>query len=140
MLSSEVGELPADFLTLGDLWAAWKAQHCRVPDRHERGKPFVEYDWQFWISAHRGQIRPDVVFDPESPPLNQAFVYRRDQTIAPQKAGKGPWTASDVCLAAVGPSEFCGFAEPGDVPVVFHRREVRQGRGFLRATSDRRSD
>lgn len=115
MLSSEVGLLPADFLTLADLWAAWKAQHCRVPDRHERGKPFVEYDWQFWVNAHRGQVRPDAEFDPAEPPLNQAFVFRRDQTIGPQKSGKGPWTATDVCVAAVGPSEFCGFAESGDV-------------------------
>lgn len=115
MRSSEVGELPADFLTLGDLWSAWITQHCRVPDRHERGKPFVEYDWQFWCTAHLGQVRPGATFDAERPPLNQAFVFRRGQVIAPQKIGKGPWTACHVCLDAVGPAEFAGWASEGDV-------------------------
>lgn len=114
MHSSEVGALPADFLTLGDLWSSWIERHCRVPDRFERGKPFTEYDWQFWCTAHHGQIRPGVVFDPVKPLLNQAFVFRRSQIIAPQKMGKGPWTACHIALAAVGPSEFCGFAQAGD--------------------------
>ena len=113
MLSSDVGEV--DFPTLGDLWSAWIEAHCRIPDRHERGRPFVEYDWQFWITANEGRIRPDAVFDPARPPLNQAFVFRRSQVIAPQKIGKGPWTAAHVCNDAVGPSEFAGWAVEGDV-------------------------
>lgn len=112
MLSSEVGTV--DFPTLGDLWSAWIEQHCRIPDRIERGKPFREYDWQFWITANEGRIRPDATFEPAAPPLNQAFVYRRMQTIAPQKIGKGPWTAAHICLEAVGPSEFAGWAIEGD--------------------------
>lgn len=112
MHSSSVGVV--DFPTLGDLWSAWIEQHCRVPDRHERGKPFREYDWQFWCTANHGRVREDAVFDPDQPPLNQAFEYRRSQVIAPQKMGKGPWTAARVCLAAVGPSEFAGWAEAGD--------------------------
>lgn len=114
MHSHDVGELPADFKTLGDLWSAWMERHCRVPDRHERGKPFREYDWQFWCTAHHGQVRPDATFDPKQPPLNQAFVFRRSQVIAPQKMGKGPWTAARICCAAVGPSEFAGWASDGD--------------------------
>lgn len=108
-------EFVVDFPTLGDLWSAWIERHCRVPDRHERGKPFREYDWQFWCTAKEGQVRPDAAFDPDAPPLNQAFVYRRSQVIAPQKIGKGPWRAAHVALAAVGPSEFCGWSEAGDV-------------------------
>ena len=107
-------EFRVDFPTLGDLWSGWIEQHCRVPDRHERGKPFREYDWQFWCTANEGRIRPGVVYDPDDPPLNQAFAYRRSQVIAPQKTGKGPWRAAHVALAAVGPSEFGGFAEQGD--------------------------
>ena len=113
MHSSDVGVV--DFPTLGDLWSAWIERHCRVPDRHERGKPFREYDWQFWNTANHGRVRPEVRFDPDRPPLNQAFVYRRSQVIAPQKIGKGPWTASRICLCAVGPSEFSGWAVDGDV-------------------------
>lgn len=113
MHSSDVGVV--DFPTLGDLWSAWMERHCRVPDRHERGKPFREYDWQYWITANEGRIRLDATFDPAAPPMNQAFVYRRSQTIAPQKIGKGPRTAARVTLCAVGPSEFAGWARSGDV-------------------------
>lgn len=107
-------DFEVDFPTLGFLWTAWKAQHCRVPDRHERGKPFVEYPWQEWCTANRGRIRPDAVHDSARPLRNQAFVYRRWQVIAPQKMGKGPMTATDAALSACGPSEFCGWAKAGD--------------------------
>lgn len=100
--------------TLGHLWSAWIERHCKVPDRHERGKPFVEYDWQFWCTANEGRIREDAAFDPAAPPLNQAFTYRRSLVIGPQKIGKGPWRAAHVALAAVGPSEFAGWASAGD--------------------------
>lgn len=107
-------EYVVDFPTLGDLWSSWIEQHCHVPDRHERGAPFREYDYQFWCTANIGRIREGVTFDPASPPLNQAFTYRRWQVIAPQKAGKGPWTAARAILAAVGPVEFAGWAVEGD--------------------------
>lgn len=109
-----VPEFVVDFPTLGDLWSSWIEQHCRVPDRHERGKPFREYDYQFWCTANIGRIRPDAVHDPARPLLNQAFVYRRWQKIGPQKLGKGPWVAAHVIRAAVGPSEFAGWAVDGD--------------------------
>lgn len=112
MLSHDVGVV--DFPTLGDLWSAWMEQHCRVPDRHERGKSFREYDWQFWCTANHGRVREDAKHDPERPLLNQAFTFRRSQVIAPQKAGKGPWTAARISLCAVGPSEFIGWATTGD--------------------------
>jgi len=107
-------EFVVDFPTLGDLWSAWIERHCRVPDRHERGKAFREYDWQFWCTANHGRVRPEAAHDPDAPLLNQAFTYRRSQVIAPQKMGKGPWTAARACLAAVGPSEFGGWAVEGD--------------------------
>lgn len=107
-------EFVVDFPTLGDLWSAWIERHCRVPDRHERGRPFREYDYQFWCTANHGRVRPDAVHDPDAPLLNQAFYHRRSQVIAPQKIGKGPWTAAHVCRAAVGPTEFAGWAEAGD--------------------------
>ena len=52
-------EFVVDFPTLVDLWSAWIEQHCRVPDRHQRGAPFREYDWQFWCTANDGRIRED---------------------------------------------------------------------------------
>ena len=103
-----------NFPTLGDLWSAWIEQHCRVPDRHQRGAPFREYDFQFEVTCQIGRIRPGIVQDPEQPLLNQAFVWRRWQLIGPQKIGKGPWVAAHVCRAAVGPTEFDGWAVEGD--------------------------
>ena len=113
-LSPVASEWSVDFPTLGDLWSAWIERHCRVPDRHERGKPFREYDYQFWCTANIGRVRPDATHDPDAPLLNQAFWSRQSQVIGPQKIGKGPWVAAHVALAAVGPSEFGGWAEDGD--------------------------
>ena len=103
-----------DFPTLGDIADAWITQHARVPDRFERGKPFVQADWQFWCTANHYRIRDDAEWIPDRPLLNQAFVYRRSQIIGPQKLGKGPWSAGIVALEAVGPVIFGGWAGKGD--------------------------
>ena len=103
-----------DFPTLADLWDPWITQHCRIPDGYQRGQPFVQSDWQFWASANLGRIRAGMEW--LGKPLgNQAFQYRRGQVIAPQKTGKGPWSAAMVCVQAVGPAEFDGWAKAGDV-------------------------
>jgi hypothetical protein len=47
--------------------------------------------------------------------LNQAFYYRQTLIVAPQKTGKGPWSAASVAFEACGPSVFGGWAEDGDV-------------------------
>lgn len=49
------------------------------------------------------------------PLLNQAFVYRRTLTVAPQKTGKGPMSAAFVAYEACGPSVFAGWAEDGEI-------------------------
>ena len=131
-------EFLVDFATLGDLADAWITRHCRVPDGFARGRPMKLADWQFWVCANRYRIREDAVFvDPEHvgelleliasgelddeisnedlPLLNQAFFYRRTLTVAPQKTGKGPMSASFVAFEACGPSVFAGWAGAGDV-------------------------
>jgi hypothetical protein len=113
VISDHVGKV--DFPTLGDLIDGWLEQHCRVPDGFDRGKPFHQYDWQFWCTANHYRIREDAKWIPERPLLNQAFVYRRSQVVAPQKTGKGPWTAGLVTAEAVGPTVFGGWARAGDV-------------------------
>lgn len=104
-----------DFPTLGDLVDGWIGQHCLVPDGFLRGKPFKEYDWQFWCTANHYRVREDATWLPERPLLNQAFVYRRSQVVAPQKMGKGPWSATITATEAVGPCLFGGWAKAGDV-------------------------
>jgi len=56
-------------------------------------RTFRQYDWQFWCTAHHYRIREDATYDPDDPPMNQAFVYRLTQVFAPQKTGKGPMAA-----------------------------------------------
>lgn len=131
-------EFLVDFPTLGDLADAWITRHCRVPDGFARGRPMKLADWQFWVCANRYRIREEAVFvDPQHvgelleliasgelddeisnedlPLLNQAFFYRRTLTVAPQKTGKGPMSASFVAFEACGPSVFAGWAVDGDV-------------------------
>lgn len=110
----EPAEFVVDFPTLGDLIDAWVKQHCRVPDGFARKKPFEMADWQFWITANHYRVRPDAVWNPDRPLLNQAFHYRRSQVVAPQKTGKGPWSATITCVEAVGPSLFGGWARAGE--------------------------
>ena len=52
-----MSEFVVDFPTLGDLADQWIERHCRVPDRFERGKPFRQYDWQFWCTANHLRVR-----------------------------------------------------------------------------------
>lgn len=113
MISDRVGVV--DFPTLGDLVDGWIEQHCRVPQGFKRGKPFHEYDWQFWCTANHYRVREDAEWIPEGPLLSQAFVYRRSQVVAPQKTGKGPWTACLTAAEAVGSSLFGGWADRHDV-------------------------
>lgn len=108
-------EFLVDFPTLGDLIDGWVKQHCRVPDGFSRGKPFENADWQFWIAANHYRVRDDAEWIPEQPVLNQAFTYRRSQVVAPQKTGKGPWSATITAAEAVGPCLFGGWAKAGDV-------------------------
>lgn len=117
-----MSEYVVDFPTLGDLGNAWITRHCRVPDGFTRGKPFELADWQFWCHANRYRVREDAMFVPpervgpdEPPILNQAFFYRMTLIVAPQKTGKGPFSASQVAFEACGPSVFAGWAEGGEV-------------------------
>ncbi|NEW40792.1 terminase [Nocardia cyriacigeorgica] len=94
---------------------AWVKRHCCIPDGFRRGAEFEWSDWQFWCGANYYRVRPDAQWESDDQPLfNQAFTYRRAQIVAPQKTGKGPWSASATCLEAVGPSQFLGWAGKGD--------------------------
>jgi hypothetical protein len=86
-----------------------------IPGGFKRGKPFRQYDWQFWCTANHYRIREDAKYDPDDPPMNQAFVYRLTQVIAPQKTGKGPWAACLDVRRGGRPELFGGWAKRGDV-------------------------
>jgi hypothetical protein len=111
-----------DFPTL---WVvpAWIEQHCIIPDGFRKGRPFTMYDWQLWVTVNHYRIRtgaaqnPDFLAgDPDAlPVLTAAFHFRRTQVIAPQKTGKGPWSAAIVCAEAVGPVLFYDWAKVNDI-------------------------
>lgn len=113
MQSEAVGSV--DFPTLGDLADAWIERHCVIPGGFKKGRPFKQYDWQFWCTANHYRVREDAKHDPENPPMNQAFTYRLTQVVAPQKTGKGPLAACLTAYAAVGPELFGGWAKGGEV-------------------------
>lgn len=112
MRSTEVGVV--DFPTLGHLLDGWYEAHCRVPAGFARGEAFKQADWQFWCTSNFYRVRPEAEWIPERPLLNQAFVYRRGQIVAPQKTGKGPESAAITAGEAVGPTVFGGWARRGD--------------------------
>lgn len=103
-----------DFPTLGWLVADWTTQHCVVPDGFQRGEPFVPYPWQLWACVNHYRVKADAKWVPARPILAPSFEYRRSQVVAPQKTGKGPWSATIVLAEAVGPVVFCGWARAGD--------------------------
>jgi hypothetical protein len=107
------------------LWVvpAWIEHHCVIADGFLKGRPFKMYDWQLWVTLNHYRIKdgveqnPDYLAgDPEARPiLSAAFQHRRTQVIAPQKTGKGPWSATIVCGEAVGPVLFLDWAKAGDM-------------------------
>lgn len=105
-----------DFPTL---WvaAAWIERHCIIPDGFRKGDAFRHYDWQLWCTLNHYRVKPGAApFDKDGYPTRAAaFFYRRSQIVAAQKTGKGPYTACLVCLEAVGPALFAGWAEGGEI-------------------------
>lgn len=99
------------------LWVAleWITEHCVIPDGFDAGKPFIPADWQAWGYANHYRIKPDAVMLNGRPTGAPAFFNRRSQWVMPQKAGKGPGTAAQVCLEGVGPALFHGWGEGGEV-------------------------
>lgn len=101
--------------TLGYLLAAWVAAHCVIPDGFRRGEPFVVSDWQLdWYLNHY-RVQAKAKWRPEKPMLASAFYYRRSQLVRPQKAGKNPLIASQICAEGVGPVLFRGWATGREV-------------------------
>jgi hypothetical protein len=100
---------PTLFITID-----WVGAHCVVPDGFRRGAPFEMYPWQEWCTLNHYRVRETAEWIPEQPLLSTAFHNRRSLIIAPQKAGKGPWSATGVAIEAVGPALFAGWAGKGD--------------------------
>jgi hypothetical protein len=94
------------------MWVAleWIEAHCIVPDGFRKGQPFKLYRYQGEYLANFYLVRGDAPWVPANPVLAPAFVYRRGLLVGPQKVGKNPLIATQVCLEGAGPSLFAGFA------------------------------
>lgn len=99
-----------DFPTL---WVAidWTEAHCIVPDRDQKGRPFIHYEYQLWFSVNWYRVKPKATVGQ----LATAFHSRRAQLVGPQKYGKGPIAAALVVAQARGPVVFDGWAVGGEV-------------------------
>lgn len=89
---------------------AWVEAHCVVPDGFERGRPFTLTPEQGAFLANHYDVRADA----ELGQLAPAFTYRRSQLVRSQKWGKSPLAAAMICLEAVGPALFAGWADGGE--------------------------
>lgn len=113
-----------DFPTLFVV-AAWIQRHCIIPDGFRKGRPFRMYDWQLWCTLNHYRIKPQarqdrdfLAGDPDAIPIRSAaFHYRRSQVVAPQKTGKGPWSAAWVAAEGLGPVLFLDWAGENDAYV-----------------------
>ena len=92
----------------------WIEHHCVVPDGFRRGDAMRLYDWQAWCTLNHYRVREDAEWQPQNPLRSTAFFYRRSLIIAPQKSGKGPWSAAGVALEGAGPALFAGWAGKDD--------------------------
>ncbi|MFG3492994.1 hypothetical protein [Streptomyces sp. NPDC047972] len=103
-------EFVVDFPTL---WIVpdWIEAHCPVPDGFRQGEDLELYPWQLWCTVNHYRVRPGASVGQLAP----AFHYRRSQIVAPQKTGKGPWSATVTLAEAAGPVVFNGWARGGEV-------------------------
>ncbi|MES2210972.1 MAG: hypothetical protein V4515_12445 [Chloroflexota bacterium] len=93
---------------------SWIEQHCVIPDGFRAGAPFRLYDEQLRFFAGFYLVRGDAVWVPEAPILGPAFVHSRGLIVAPQKWGKNPMGAAQICAEAEGPALFAGWAGKDD--------------------------
>ncbi|PRX90834.1 hypothetical protein [Allonocardiopsis opalescens] len=103
-------EFVVDFPTL---WIVpeWIEAHCPVPGGFRAGEDLELYRWQLWCTVSHYRVRPTAVVGQ----LATAFHCRRSLVVAPQKTGKGPWSAFISLAEAVGPVVFAGWAVGGEV-------------------------
>ncbi|WP_431772192.1 hypothetical protein [Streptomyces cucumeris] len=107
-------EFVVDFPTL---WVVpyWIEEHCPVPDGFRQGERMELYPWQLWCTVNHYRVKPTATRMPNGQPRGvTAFHYRRSQIVAPQKTGKGPWSATIVLAESRGPVLFAGWAQGGE--------------------------
>jgi hypothetical protein len=108
---------PGEYPTLGWLVGEWIEAYCIVPSGPLVGQPFLltGEQWDHLLQLYR--LRPDA----EPGWGSEAFRYVGAQLIRPQKWGKDPLGAANICVQAAGPVRFAGWdagGEPVGAPVL----------------------
>lgn len=86
---------------------------CVIPDGEFAGEPFILSDEQLEFVLGFYELRVDAEVDRRKP--SRAFVHTRGgQLVAPQKWGKGPFSAAMIIAEAAGPVLFDGWDAVGD--------------------------
>ena len=88
----------------------WIEHHCVVPDGFRKGAPFKLYSYQGTFLANFYLVRGDAEWHPQNPVLGSAFVFRTALQVGPQKVGKNPGGAAQICAEGTGPVLFAGWA------------------------------
>lgn len=101
---------PGEFPTLGYLVADWIEAYLIIPDGMRRGEPFILTDEQYRHLLWTYRLRPNARADMGS----QAFVFYGSLLVRPQKAGKDPSAAAEVCAQGLGPVRFDGWDANGE--------------------------
>jgi hypothetical protein len=101
---------PGEFPTLGYLVADWMETFLIIPDGFNQGRPFVLTDEQYrhilWTYRLKPNARPEMG--------SQAFNYYGSLLVRPQKSGKDPLAAAQVCVQGLGPVRFDGWDANGE--------------------------
>lgn len=104
---------PGEVPTLGWTVLDFIEDRVVIPDGEFAGEPFLLSDIQrdFILGFYR--LKPDAVPDRQKP--SRSFVYERGgQLVAPQKWGKGPFSAAMIIAEAYGPVLFDGWDANGE--------------------------
>lgn len=103
-------EYKGEFPTLGYVVADWIEAHLIIPDGARAGEPYLLTDEQLnhllWCYRLEEHARPDMG--------STAFRYYGALLVRPQKWGKDPFAASQVCAQALGPVRFDGWDADGE--------------------------
>jgi hypothetical protein len=81
-----------------------------------QGQPYLLTNemWDFLLSFYRVKEDAELVNKKGRSAWRSAMFYRRGLLVRPQKWGKGPFSAAMICVEAVGPARFGGWASDGD--------------------------
>ncbi len=112
------GEKP----TLGFAVLEWIESNCVIPDGLYEGEAYILSEEQKQFTLNFYALKEDAVEEASVPATergkykpNRSFVYERGgQLVAPQKWGKGPYSAALILAEAYGPVLFDGWDAAGE--------------------------